>query len=216
MMPVCLNYRREKWYNTIMLIKPGDSVDVEKKYDIIYADPPWPYSNSSTRSSAKSQYDIMSMDDLASLRVGEVPIQDISKEKSVLLLWTTGPFLEVSFDIIKAWGFKYKTFGFNWVKVNKDGSIYTGMGNYTRANLEMCLLAQKGGGLPVQNHHIRNTHLHPRMKHSQKPPLFRNLIEELFENEETTYNKIEIFGRGIGQGWDGFGNEVREEPRGIF
>ena len=133
-----------------------------------------------------------------------LPIQNITDDNAVLLIWTTYPQLEEVFKVINAWGFKYKTCAFTWVKTNKDGSIYMGMGRHTRANAEICLLATKGKGLTRINCGIKNTHTHIRLKHSEKPDLFRKLIVDLYGE----VSKIELFARQKYQNWDSWGNEL--------
>lgn len=136
-----------------------------------------------------------------------LPIKNIADDNSVLLMWVTMPMLEVSFEVIKAWGFKYKTCAFTWVKTNKDGSIYMGMGRHTRGNAEVCLLATRGKGVTRINAGIKNSHLHPRLRHSEKPHLFRELIEKLYGN----ISRIELFSREKIKGWDAWGNEVKSD-----
>src|SRR3990167_5626772 len=140
------------------------------KYQIIYCDPPWKYQDKSKShgGGAESHYPCMSIAEMSAL-----PIKDISADDSVLLMWVTMPMLEVAFEVIRAWGFKYKTCAFTWVKKNKDGSIYMGMGRHTRANAEVCLLATQGKGVSRIDASIKNTHLAPRTKHSEKPQLFK-------------------------------------------
>lgn len=172
------------------------------KYHIIYADPPWKYQDKSKShgGGAESHYPCLSIKELCNL-----PIKDIAEENSVLLMWVTMPMLEVAFEVIKSWGFKYKTCAFTWIKQNKDGSIYMGMGRHTRSNAEICLLATKGKGLKRENKSIKNSHLLPRERHSAKPELFKKLIESLYGD----ISRIELFSRYISYGWDAWGNEIK-------
>ena len=115
-----------------------------KKYHIIYADPPWSYnarSNTSTKfgGGAMGHYPTMSLQNIKDL-----PIQNICEENCVLFLWVTFPKLQEGLDVIKAWGFTYKTLGFSWHKLNKDNSLFFGVGSYTKSNCEVCLFATKG------------------------------------------------------------------------
>lgn len=170
-----------------------------KKYQIIYADPPWQYQDKSKShgGGAESHYPCMSTAELCALNV---PTAD----DAVLLLWTTFPQLEEAFKVIKAWGFRYKTGAFTWVKTNKDGSVYMGMGRHTRANAEVCLLAVKGRGVRRINASIRNTMLFPRGRHSAKPKEFREAIVSLYGD----LPRLELFAREKTDGWDVWGNEV--------
>lgn len=170
-----------------------------KKYKVIYADPPWWYQDKSKShgGGAESHYPCMKTKDICALKVP-------SADDSVLLLWTTFPQLEEAFKVIEAWGFKYKTGAFTWVKTNKDGSVYMGMGRHTRANAEICLLATKGKGLSRRNASIYNTQLHGRTAHSAKPAKFRDDIVALYGDVP----RLEMFARSATDGWDVFGNEV--------
>lgn len=173
-----------------------------KKYQIIYADPPWRYKDKSKShgGGAENHYSCMDINDICKLKV---PCED----NSVLFLWTTYPQLEESFKVIKSWGFKYKTGAFTWIKTNKDGSIYMGMGRYTRANAEICLLATKGKGISRINASIYNTQLHPRLRHSEKPKSFKDDIVRLYGD----LPRIELFARERTEGWDVWGNEVESD-----
>ena len=153
---------------------------------------------SPTGGGAESHYPCMKTEDICSLIVP-------SADDSVLLLWTTFPQLEEAFRVLKAWGFKYKTGAFTWVKTNKDGSVYMGMGRHTRANAEICLLATKGKGVPRINASVYNTQLHQRSRHSQKPEAFRHEIVRLYGE----LPRLEMFARYPSEGWDVWGNEVK-------
>ena len=115
----------------------------KKKYQIIYADPPWLFrvrSEKGNKRSATNHYDVMSVQDIK-----DMPVQDIADENCILFLWVTFPNLIEGIDTIEAWGFTYKTCAFNWVKRNKrEHSWFWGMGYWTRSNGEICLLATKG------------------------------------------------------------------------
>ena len=119
-----------------------DISNTENTYDIVYADPPWQYANNYTRGSAEKHYQTMSLEEIK-----ELPINKLSKTNSVLFMWATFPMLPDALELIKSWGFTYKTIGFNWIKWNKNKqSWFMGLGNYTRSNPEICLLGVKGGG----------------------------------------------------------------------
>jgi len=170
-----------------------------KKYQIILADPPWSYKDKSKShgGGAESHYPCMTTKDICSIKIP-------SADNAILLLWATYPQLEEAFKVISAWGFTYKTCAFTWVKTNKNGSIYMGMGRYTRANAEICLLAKKGIGVRRQSASIYNTQLHQRTKHSQKPQHFKRDIIKLFGD----LPRIELFAREKTPGWDSIGNGI--------
>ena len=117
-----------------------DIFSTDKKYDVIYADPPWEYRQSgskiNSRGMAKQHYDTMSTDDICKL-----PVRKICTDKAVCFMWATFPNISEALKVVEAWGFKYKTAAFVWIKKNKKSdSLFLGMGVYTRANAEVCLL----------------------------------------------------------------------------
>lgn len=105
-----------------------------KEYNIIYADPPWRYGNRRKgQASVEKHYPSMSLEEICAL-----PVSDIAARDSALFLWVTFPMLREGFDVINAWGFKYKSVAFVWIKQNKKTpSWFWGMGNWTRAKLMM-------------------------------------------------------------------------------
>ena len=123
------------------LIMVVDIYNTDKKYNIIYADPPWDFKyyseKGAEKKSAQRHYDCMKIEDIINL-----PIESLAAKDCVLLMWVTYPFLEKSFEVIKGWGFEYKTCGFTWVKkCKKSNGWFFGCGHWTRANAEICLLA---------------------------------------------------------------------------
>lgn len=170
------------------------------KYDIIYADPPWWYNDKSLShgGGAESHYPCMKTEDICSLNLPEI------SDNAVLCLWATYPQLEDAFKVIAAWGFKYKTGLFTWVKLNQDGSYFSGMGRYTRANPEICLLATKGDPIERKATDVQNLQALVRGRHSEKPQLFRDEIVRLFGD----LPRIELFARDKVPGWDVWGNQA--------
>jgi N6-adenosine-specific RNA methylase IME4 len=171
------------------------------KYQIIYADPAWKYNDTGCNGSAQKHYNCMTLEDICAL-----PVKNISDENCVLFLWVTGPFLFDARRVIRAWGFKYKTIGFVWVKRNRK-SIWTwfwGGGHWTRANAEFCLIAVKGKIKRVDAavHQIVETPIFK--KHSKKPNEVRKRIVKLMGD----LPRIELFARKKFPGWDVWGNEV--------
>jgi N6-adenosine-specific RNA methylase IME4 len=174
-----------------------------KKYQIIYADPPWSYNvwtgKNKYGGTASSHYTTMSKDDIVAL-----PVNEISDKDCILFLWVTPPCLNEGIELCKSWGFSYKTVGFCWCKRNKIAqSWFFGMGHWTRANVELCLIATKGKPHRVAKnvHQIIDT---PIQKHSQKPALVRDRIVQLMGD----LPRIELFAREKIIGWDAWGNEV--------
>ena len=173
----------------------------DKKYNIIYADPPWSYKvwNKKEHKTAERHYNTMSLEDIK-----ELPLDDITEDNCVLFLWATYPQLKEALEVIDAWGFKYKTVAFTWVKRNKKSdSWFWGLGHWTRANAEICLLATKGKNKRINGsvHQIIDTKI---QSHSQKPEEARVRIVELMGD----LPRIELFARNNYRGWDIWGDEV--------
>lgn len=178
-----------------------ETLDIGKKYEIIYADPPWSYRDKAAagKRGASFKYPTQSTDWIKNLPVG-----DIASDNCVLFLWVTMPKLNEVFEVVEAWGFEYKTVAFTWVKRNKVAPTwFMGMGRWTRANAELCLLATKGKPSRVNAgvHSVIDT---PIRKHSQKPDETRDRIVQLLGDR----SRIELFARDKTDGWDVWGNEV--------
>ncbi|WP_287827091.1 MT-A70 family methyltransferase [Oscillibacter sp.] len=175
----------------------------DKKYSIIYADPPWSYQNKGTRAAASKHYGIMTVEDIKKMGVGAAG--GIANDDCALFMWATFPMLKEALEVIEAWGFTYKTVAFNWVKQNKSGEgLFMGLGNWTRSNSEICLLAVKGKPKRVSAG-VRSVVLSPLQRHSQKPAEVRDRIVELMGD----LPRIELFARETAPGWDAWGNEVQ-------
>jgi N6-adenosine-specific RNA methylase IME4 len=178
-----------------------------KKYQIIYADPPWSYktyTKGSGNGNVLNHYETMSAVDIQKLKV-----KDIAERNSVLLMWATMPCLPQAIETMEWWGFSYKTVAFVWVKKNKK-SIHTnfwGLGHYTRANAELLLLGTKGTGLPRISKSIHQIIETPIEQHSKKPDIVRDKIVQLFGN----VTKIELFARQSVESWDSWGNEIKSD-----
>lgn len=117
-----------------------DIFNTNKKYNIIYADPPWHYhqsgSKNKVRGMAKQHYLTMVTEDICKL-----PIQNLKTDDAICFMWATFPNIDQALKVLKAWGFQYKTAAFVWVKKNKKSNTnFWGMGAYTRANAEVCLI----------------------------------------------------------------------------
>lgn len=176
-----------------------DIFNTNKKYDIIYADPPWSYRDKGCEGSATKHYTTMKTEEIEKL-----PVKEITGKNSILFLWATMPNIQDALDIIKAWGFKYKTCAFCWVKQNpKNGGIFAGLGHWVRGNAELCLLATKGKPQRVSKS-VKQIVIAPRARHSEKPAEVRDRIVTLMGGG----TKIELFARQYADGWDCWGNEV--------
>lgn len=177
------------------------------KYKVIYADPPWTFrvwSEKGKGKSAENHYPCMEKSDLQQL-----PIKFISDDDCVLFLWATFPCLQEAIELIEAWGFKYKTCAFTWVKQNrKSDGLFTGLGYWTRANAEICLLATKGNPKRISKS-VKQVIISRVRDHSRKPDEVRERIVQLIGDVP----RIELFARRTAEGWDAWGNELAEEAK---
>ena len=181
----------------------------EKKYKIIYADPPWEYGNYTNigRKTNDPKYGITPYEGMKIEKIKSLNVSEITDDNCALFLWVTYPCLEWGLELVKIWGFEYKTVAFTWVKRNKNGvGWYFGLGNYTRANAEICLLGIKGR-LDRQSHRIPQICDLPLTKHSKKPNIIRERIVKLFGD----LPRIELFSRTKIHGWDVWGNDPKLE-----
>ena len=189
-----------------------------KKYNIIYADPPWQFKYQSKKRTEgtsvdanirdpQKEYSCMNIQDIY-----DMPVQDIAAENCVLFMWVTYPLLKEGLRAIEEWGFTYKTCGFSWVKRNKKAdSFFWGLGYWTRSNNEICLLATRGKPKRVSKS-VHQIVYEPISKHSKKPYVVRDKIVELCGDlpriELFARNKDDMFGEDDFVGWDVWGNEV--------
>ena len=182
----------------------------KNRYEIIYADPPWDYQNWNKawhESHKESRWAGRKYPLMPTLEICSLPVWDIAAQNAVLFIWTISTMIPDTLKVIEAWGFKYKTIGFVWVKKNlKADSLFTGMGFWTRSNAEICLLATKGKPLPRISRSIHSIILSPRRRHSQKPDEARERIVQLLGDRP----RIELFSRDIPVGWDVWGKDIIE------
>ena len=176
-------------------------IDIEKpdkKYNIVYADPPWKYWESGNKNQSL-HYTTMTVDEICNL-----PVKDITADDCILFLWVTYPILKEAFKVIESWGFEYSTAGFVWVKKNKVAdSPFIGCGAWTRANSELCLIATKGK-IQRLDASVSQIIESPIEEHSKKPDVTRELIEKLVGK----LPRVELFCRHPADGWDVWGNEA--------
>jgi len=177
-----------------------------KKYQIILADPPWEYASDPKSKRgiwglAHQQYSTMKIEDLMHL-----PVQNIADDNCMLFLWATFPNLQQALDLIKAWGFEFKTVAFVWEKLGKTNNTLKkyGLGWYTRSNCEIVMIGRKG------KFDRKSAAVHQVVKstitaHSQKPDEIRKRILKLCGD----LPRIELFARTIVHGWDVWGNDEK-------
>ena len=178
----------------------------DRKYKIIYCDPPWSYQNWSDKAhgAARAWYPCMSVRQISSL-----PVRDIAEDNCALFMWITGPkFVEGShLPIMWAWGFRPVCVAFTWTKTYDSGNPYCGLGFYTRSATEFCLLGMKGKMTRLDKN-VRQVVSSPVREHSQKPDEVYDRIEALFGPQ----TRIELFARGTPrQYWDAWGLESKPE-----
>lgn len=173
---------------------------IPRKFNILYADPPWKYERNKVQGAAEHHYPTMSIEQLCALDV-----EKITDENCTLFLWSTFPFLPEALRLIKAWGFTYKTTAFVWLKQNrKNKDWFFGLGFWTRGNAEICLLATKGKP-QRKSAKVSQLIISSIDKHSKKPDIVREKIVELMGD----LPRIELFARQTTPGWEVFGNEVK-------
>lgn len=174
----------------------------DKKYQSIYADPPWNYADQDCQGTMANHYKGMALQDICNL-----PVKNISDKDCILFLWSTYPMYEEALQVIKAWGFRYRTLGFQWLKLNKKNfGWFYGLGRWTRGNTEPCLLATKGHPKRISPAVFQLIES-PLMRHSQKPAEVRKRIIQLVGD----LSRIELFARQKTEGWDVWGNEVESD-----
>lgn len=200
----------------------------KQHFGVIYADPPWRFNvwsgtkvvqargSKSTYKPASVHYQTMATEEIAAL-----PVSDLAAKDCCLFMWACWPTLQDAFDLLDAWGFKYKTCAFDWMKAHagqidmfrEDTDALMGMGYWTRSNTEPCLLATRGKPKRV-NADVRQGIIEPRREHSRKPEAIYGRIERLVPGPY-----LELFARTERPGWTAWGNQTAkfiEPPRAKF
>lgn len=177
------------------IIKPFPN----KRYKIIYADPPWPYKDKALAGNrgAACKYNVMTDEELQDL-----PVAEIADNDCILFMWATFPKINDALRLIKSWGFQYKTVAFTWVKKTKNNKSFLGMGGWTRANAEVVLLATRGKPKRIDAG-IRQIIESTPQEHSRKPDIIREKIVQLMGE----LPRIELFARIKPHGWDVWGDD---------
>ena len=185
---------------------------MSKKYNIIYADPPWDFKNKKTggslKSSASQKYTTTSIETLK-----RIDVQSVCHDDCMLFMWWVGSMPQEAIDLVSAWGFELKNMnGFVWNKLTANRKPHFGMGFYTRAGSESMLIARKGRFKPFaknvravlsRDQQIQAEGVAPPI-HSRKPAQFRDLIVELCGD----LPRLEMFSREAVDGWDRCGFEA--------
>lgn len=189
-------------------------------YRVLYVDPPWQFVAWSPRGEGKGavqHYQCMSLDDICAL-----PVQEIAAPDAVMFLWVVQPMLPEAMRVLEAWGFKFRTVAFCWVKMPAkwDGADAQlsflqprirprlGLGYHTRSGMEQCWLAIRGKGYKRRAQGIEQVLHAPIAEHSRKPDEIARRIECLTGE----LPRIELFARGRRIGWDCWGAEIDKKP----
>ena len=179
-----------------------------RRYEIIYADPPWPYYGDPNKDQAAGKhYALMSVEAIKAL-----PVQEIRAQPAVLFLWATSPKLAEALEVMEAWGFHFRGVAYVWVKTTRDGRIISGQGirpTFTKPTSEFVLIGStnaRGRTFPLLTEAQGQVVPAPRGRHSEKPPAVRERIVELLGDRA----RIELFARARVSGWDAWGNEIDE------
>lgn len=176
------------------------------KFDVVYADPPWPmWGDPLKNAAAGKHYRLMTMQELSAL-----PVREIMSNHAVLFLWVTCPRMDLGIDLIRAWGLHFRGIPYIWVKTRKDGKIINGQGippTFTKPTAELVLAAttnKVGRPFPILSMNQAQIVLASRRKHSEKPLEIRKAIEELCGDRP----RIELFARERFPGWEVIGDAI--------
>jgi N6-adenosine-specific RNA methylase IME4 len=165
------------------------------KFRVFYADPPWKYGNTMPEGFGEQadHYNLLTVDEISAL-----PIEHMAQDNAVLFLWVTSPILEESFQVVNAWGFKYKS-SFIWDKVKHV------MGHYNSVRHEILLICTRGSCQPDIHKLFDSVYTEERTEHSKKPEFFREVIDTIYPEGK----RIELFARNKTSGWDAWGNDEK-------
>ena len=175
-------------------------IKANKKYSVIYCDAPWSfkvYSVKGKKRSAERHYPTQTLD-----AIKRVPVKKLAADDCVLMLWAVLPQIPEALQVIRAWGFEYKTTAFTWVKTVKSGGLHWGLGYWTRANCEICMLATKGSPKRLSKD-VHQVVMEAVDRHSKKPYEVRRRIEKLVAGPY-----LELYGRRPFEGWTVWGNQI--------
>lgn len=197
----------------------GQLLEVGSGFEVILADPPWKYARAAQPitgvgrrgGAAEVVYPTMTNDEIADL-----PVRLVAADDAHLFMWVTNPkmfssqFSRVTpMDIVKAWGFEYKTL-LTWVKTTKAGDVSkAGMGWYFRGATEHVIYATRGKARIPSELREPNVLLAPATGHSRKPEAFMDLVERVTPGMK----RLEMFSRSPRLGWSSWGNEIEEAMR---
>lgn len=190
--------KKERMDNLANISKGNEELSVAKQYPVIYCDPPWRYEHAESSSrEIENHYPTMSLEEICQL-----PVSDLAYKDAVLFMWATSPKLAESLEVVKAWGFTYRTCAV-WDKQK------IGMGYYFRQQHELLLVATRGSiPAPAPSDRPASVFSYPRGKHSSKPLEIYDVINSMYPQ----IGKIELFCRTPQPGWDVWGNQSGANP----
>lgn len=180
-----------------------------RKYQVLYADPPWKHLGryrSKTRKRDTAHYPRMTKDEICALNITKYVAKD-----ALLFLWATDGRMDKAIEVMKAWGFKYTTVAFVWLKQEaRSKRIVKVVSPWFIKSAELCLFGTRGHPLKLlKTRNTRQLLVAPRSIHSAKPTLARLRIEKMFPQ----CKKLELFARDYSPGWSVWGNEVKSDIR---
>ncbi|KAB2655934.1 hypothetical protein F9K94_15520 [Brucella tritici] len=188
----------------------------KSSYDVLVVDPPWSYGSNTGRPNrvAEAHYPTIGHNGKEINRntgkgieaiVDCAPINDWASRDAHLYLWVTNPKLPFAFEVMKRWGFTYKT-TLTWTKTKRDGSVHGGgMGWFFRGATEHILFGVKGNKPIPSSLRVPNVIMAPPTGHSVKPDAFYEMIDGIYSPQA---NKIDVFARRFRDGWTVWGNEI--------
>lgn len=192
--------RQERIDRIAEIAKGNQELGTETKYPVIYADPPWRYENppiGATSRAIENHYPTMTLEEICTL-----PVADLATDDAILYLWATAPKLAECFDVLRAWGFNYRTH-MVWDKEK------IGMGYHARNQHELLLIATRGQIPPPQaGTQPSSVYREPRGEHSAKPAFFAEMIERNYPD----LPRVELFCRSPRKGWSVWGNQSGPTP----
>lgn len=181
-----------------------------KRYRVLLVDPPWHYRDKAIpgQRGVCFKYPL-----LTTKRLKELPMAKLGRPDSLLFLWATMPLLPDALEVVDAWGYKYSTVPFVWVKNTQAGEPKLGMGNWSRANAELVLLGKRGV-VERTSKSVSQIVIHPAMPRTQKPEEVRERIDRLIAPKGR--DRIEVFStkekvkRWVTTGFEADGLDIRE------
>ncbi len=176
------------------------------KFELILADCPWKYDDSASagKRGAAHKYPVMRLEDICAM-----PIKQLAAPNCLLAMWWVAPMPLEALTVVRAWGFEMKTMkGFTWHKLTTKNELsHFGMGNWTRANTEDCLIATRGRPHRASAS-VRQFIEAKKGRHSEKPPEVRDRLVQLVGDVP----RLELFARDAAPGWAAYGNEIESDP----